>query len=74
MQSLLSVLWEVDAWRKKFAALSAGQLDAADVRADALACLGFMKENLAAVLRDHKIEILDGADASKPSGVHARPA
>jgi len=73
VQNLLSVLWEVDAWRKKFAALSQGQLDPADMRADALACLGFMKESLAAVLRDHKIGILDGADAGKPSGTHARP-
>jgi len=73
VQNLLSVLWEVDAWRKKFAALSGGQLNPADIRAEALACLGFMKESLAAVLRDHKIEILDGTEAGKPSDAHVRP-
>ncbi len=74
VQSLLSVLWEVEAWRKRFAELRQEQLHVPDLRAEALACLGFMQESLAAVLRDHKVDILDQADAGGSPPKRARRA
>lgn len=59
VQSLLAILWELDAWHDRFSAQQAEQVDSDSLRAEILTCLRSLRETVANTLRDHKIQVLD---------------
>ncbi len=57
IQSLLGILWELDAWRKRFETAGEPEPSGEGLRSEILTCLESLRESIAETLGAHKVQI-----------------
>jgi hypothetical protein len=66
-RQLFPLVWQLDRWRERFLEAEQQSAEAARARAEALACVRSLREDVERLLTAHHVEILAEADAYDPA-------
>jgi len=59
---LFPIIWEIDEWRRTFAAGGTGDATGARMRAEMTACLDALRQSVVEILRDYHVALIENAD------------
>ena len=66
-RKLFPLIWEIDEWRRTFAAGSDDSPVSTRMRAETLACLGALRESFVEVLRSYHVAVIENAENFNPA-------
>ena len=64
---LFPLIWEIDEWRRTFAAGGDGSALSARMRAETLACLSAVRQSAVDILRGYHVSVIESADRYDPA-------
>ncbi len=63
---LFPLVWEIDEWRRTFAAGGDGSAQSSRMRAETLTCLGAVRQSVVEVLRGYHVSVIETAESYDP--------
>ncbi|MFW6119091.1 MAG: HD-GYP domain-containing protein [Planctomycetota bacterium] len=72
VRPLFRLVWQIDAWRSRFAERQATGQAAGRMRREMLECLDTLRESILRTLKSHHIEVVESADNAEPAAAETK--